>query len=104
LIPDRRAASAQNKPAPPPVTAAIDEAEWVQIVIPTGATCPGLPWKRSGGTRGSLKHLHKLPPAQLTLRSPASLPPPRTPRKSPHRRLVSPWPTILLPTHESPSP
>ncbi|MDX6459723.1 MAG: hypothetical protein QOE55_3420 [Acidobacteriaceae bacterium] len=30
LIPDRRAASARNKPAPPPVTAAIYEAEWLR--------------------------------------------------------------------------
>jgi hypothetical protein len=30
LIPDRRAASAQNKPAPPPVTADIYEAEWLR--------------------------------------------------------------------------
>lgn len=30
LIPDRRAASARNKPAPPPVTADIYEAEWLR--------------------------------------------------------------------------
>ncbi len=30
LIPDRRAASAQNKPAPPPVTAQIYQAEWLR--------------------------------------------------------------------------
>ncbi|MDT7814196.1 MAG: hypothetical protein QOJ42_4112 [Acidobacteriaceae bacterium] len=30
LIPDRHAASARNKPAPPPVTAAIYEAEWLR--------------------------------------------------------------------------
>jgi hypothetical protein len=30
LIPDRRAAAAQNKPAPPPVTAQIYQAEWVR--------------------------------------------------------------------------
>jgi len=30
LIPDRRAVSAQNKPAPPPVTADIYEAEWLR--------------------------------------------------------------------------
>jgi hypothetical protein len=30
LIPDRRAAAAQNKPAPPPVTAQIYQAEWLR--------------------------------------------------------------------------
>src|SRR5579859_6794712 len=30
LIPDRRAASARNKPAPPPVTADIYESEWLR--------------------------------------------------------------------------
>jgi hypothetical protein len=34
LIPDRRAASAQNKPAPPPVTAQIYEAAWLRTQQP----------------------------------------------------------------------
>jgi hypothetical protein len=95
LIPDRRAASAQNQPAPPPVTADIYESEWLRARR-TGETVeprPAVPQEEpaSGPSSGSA------PPTQEPTHAPTPSFAPRVPMAdhvAPDTRVpfsIKPW-------------
>ena len=100
VIPDRRAASAQKKPAHPPITADIYRAAWLgkQQQDTDSPSAPAgqeaAPEPPSAPPQPALRLQFR---QQLTLPNPPISPATRVPRKPPHWRLVFPAPILFRP-------
>jgi hypothetical protein len=118
LIPDRRAVSAQNKSAPPPVHPQIDTTAWQPrpavglreqqdkttdpqpaLILSVTRMSPAFPIPRRARRQTRLRTLALPPALLLTPANPPFTSTPFAPRKRPHRRLISAFPLQTTGSH-----